>query len=67
VTPTADALRKARPGLDPTADLAEYFELPHDERSMPRGGFGIGGEWFVAFAIGSNDNLDTVPNRTLQP
>lgn len=54
-------------GCDPEAEFREYFDTLEQEPPLLRGGYGIGFERFVAFLIGSNDILDTIAYRSLQP
>ena len=54
-------------GVEPEVPFAEYFNLFDEETPLVRGGFGIGFERFVGFLLGSNDILDTIAHRTLQP
>ena len=54
-------------GLNPLTPFAEYFKLFDQEEPLVRGGFGIGFERFVGFLLGSNDILDTIAFRTMQP
>ena len=54
-------------GRDPEEVFGEYLRIFDQETPIPRGGYGIGFERFVAFLIGSNDILNTITYRTLQP
>lgn len=54
-------------GIPPEVSFREYFNLFTQEKPLVRGGFGIGFERFVAFLLGSNDILETISYRTMQP
>ncbi len=54
-------------GRDPEEVFGEYLRIFDQETPIQRGGCGIGFERFVAFLIGSNDILETISYRTLQP
>ena len=54
-------------GQDPEQVFGEYLRIFEQERPLLRGGYGIGFERFVAFLLGSNDILDTIVYRSLQP
>jgi len=54
-------------GLDPLEPFMEYLSLFREERAPLRGGFGIGFERFVGFLLNSNDILETISYRSLQP
>lgn len=54
-------------GQDPLLPFTEYFKLFDQEPPVLRGGFGIGFERFVGFLLGTNDILDTISYRTMQP
>jgi asparaginyl-tRNA synthetase len=47
--------------------FGEYLQLFVQEDEIVRGGFGVGFERFVAFLINSNDILNTISYRTMQP
>jgi asparaginyl-tRNA synthetase len=49
---------------DPVAAFRPYLDVVREEAALPRGGFGLGFERFVAFLIGSNDILETVLDKT---
>ncbi len=61
----ADFLRSK--DQDPVAPFTEYFKLFEQEEPVLRGGYGIGFERFVGFLLGSNDILETIAYKTLQP
>ena len=52
---------------DPLEPFQEYFNLFEQEEPILRGGFGIGFERFVGFLLNSNDILDTIAYRSMQP
>ncbi len=52
---------------DPLEPFREYFNLFEQEPPLLRGGFGIGFERFIAFLLNSNDILDTIAYKTMQP
>ncbi len=52
---------------DPFETFREYFNLFEQEEPTLRGGFGIGFERFVGFLLNSNDILDTIAYRAMQP
>jgi asparaginyl-tRNA synthetase len=54
-------------GGDPLEPFQEYFNLFEQEQPTIRGGFGIGFERFVGFLLNSNDILDTIAYRAMQP
>lgn len=54
-------------GFDPLTPFTEYFQLFSNEPKVVRGGYGIGFERFVAFLLSSNDILETLTPRTIQP
>lgn len=54
-------------GGDPLEPFKEYFNLFEQEQPTLRGGFGIGFERFVGFLLNSNDILDTIAYRAMQP
>lgn len=54
-------------GGDPLEPFQEYFNLFEQEEPTVRGGFGIGFERFVGFLLNSNDILDTIAYRAMQP
>jgi aspartyl/asparaginyl-tRNA synthetase len=54
-------------GGDPLEPFQEYFNLFEQEQPTVRGGFGIGFERFVGFLLNSNDILDTIAYRAMQP
>ncbi len=56
-----------RKGLDPLEPFREYLSLFDHEKPLLRGGFGIGFERFVGFLLNSNDILETIAYRSLQP
>jgi asparaginyl-tRNA synthetase len=52
---------------DPLEPFREYFNLFEQEKPTLRGGFGIGFERFVGFLLDSNDILETIAYRAMQP
>lgn len=54
-------------GGDHLEPFREYFNLFEQEQPTMRGGFGIGFERFVGFLLNSNDILDTIAYRSMQP
>ena len=52
---------------DPLEPFREYFNLFEQEKPTLRGGFGIGFERFVGFLLNSNDILETIAYRAMQP
>lgn len=54
-------------GGDPLEPFREYFNLFEQEGPVLRGGFGIGFERFVGFLLNSNDILETIACRAMQP
>lgn len=54
-------------GGNPIEPFNEYFNLFEQEEPLLRGGFGIGFERFVGFLLNSNDILDTIAYRVMQP
>jgi asparaginyl-tRNA synthetase len=54
-------------GGDPLEPFREYFNLFEQEKPTLRGGFGIGFERFVGFLLNSNDILETIAYRAIQP
>ena len=54
-------------GQDPVIPFTDYFNAFEQELPLLRGGYGIGFERFIGFLIGSNDILNTLAYRTLQP
>lgn len=52
---------------DPLEPFREYFNLFRQEKPILRGGFGIGFERFVGFLLHSNDILETIAYRAMQP
>lgn len=52
---------------DPLEPFNEYFKLFEEEKPLIRGGFGIGFERFVGFLLNSNDILETIAYRAMQP
>lgn len=54
-------------GGDPIELFREYFNLFEQEKPTLRGGFGIGFERFVGFLLDSNDILETIAYRAMQP
>lgn len=54
-------------GQDPIVPFTEYFNLFEQELPVLRGGYGIGFERFIGFLINSNDILDTIRYKTLEP
>src|SRR3990167_4760149 len=54
-------------GGDPIKPFGEYFNLFEREKPILRGGFGIGFERFVGFLLNSNDILETIAYRAMQP
>jgi len=52
---------------DPLEPFREYFNLFEQEKPALRGGFGIGFERFVGFLLNSNDILETIAYRAMQP
>lgn len=54
-------------GGDPLVPFTEYFNLFKQEQALIRGGFGIGFERLVAFLLHSNDILETIAYRAMQP
>lgn len=53
--------------LDPIQQFSEYFSLFEQEEPILRGGFGIGFERFIGFLLNSNDILETIAYRSMQP
>jgi aspartyl/asparaginyl-tRNA synthetase len=45
----------------------EYLNLFKEEEPLLRGGFGIGFERFIGFLLNSNDILETITYRSMQP
>lgn len=54
-------------GGDPLKQFQEYFHLFEQEEPTPRGGFGIGFERLIGFFLNSNDILETIAYRAMQP
>jgi len=54
-------------GNNTLAQFHEYIRLFDEEAPVLRGGFGIGFERFVGFLLGSNDILETIRHRAMQP
>jgi len=54
-------------GGDPLEPFKEYFNLFEQEEALLRGGFGIGFERLVGFLLHSNDILETIAYRAMQP
>ena len=54
-------------GGDPLEPFREYLNLFEQEEPLLRGGFGIGLERFVGFLLNSNDILETIAYRAMQP
>lgn len=54
-------------GGDPLEPFREYFNLFEQENPTLRGGFGVGFERFVGFLLNSNDILETITYRAMQP
>ena len=54
-------------GQDPVHSFTDYFDVFAQKNPFLRGGYGIGFERFVGFLLQSNDILDTVAYRTLNP
>ncbi len=54
-------------GADPKELFAEYLKLFQEEKPLLRGGFGIGFERLIGFLLASNDILETIAYRTIQP
>ncbi len=54
-------------GGDTLQTFAEYLNLFRDEEPILRGGFGIGFERYIGFLLGSNDILETIAYRSMQP
>jgi asparaginyl-tRNA synthetase len=52
---------------DPLLPFQEYFNLFQQEKPTIRGGFGIGFERLVGFLLHSNDILETIAYRSMQP
>lgn len=52
---------------DALEPFREYFNLFEQEKPTLRGGFGIGFERFVGFLLNSNDILETIAYRAMQP
>ena len=52
---------------DPLAPFQEYWNIFKQEPPLLRGGYGIGFERFIAFLLNSNDILETIAYKTLQP
>ncbi len=52
---------------NPLEQFREYFNLFEQEKPTLRGGFGIGFERFVGFLLNSNDILETIAYRAMQP
>lgn len=52
---------------DPLEPFREYFNLFEQEKPTSRGGFGIGLERLIGFLLNSNDILETIAYRSLQP
>lgn len=54
-------------GDNPLEPFREYFNLFEKEEALLRGGFGIGFERLVGFLLHSNDILNTIAYRAMQP
>ncbi|MBI2631871.1 hypothetical protein HYW75_02620 [Candidatus Pacearchaeota archaeon] len=54
-------------GRDPIAPFSEYFSIFEQEAPLLRAGYGLGFERFIGFLLNSNDILNTIAYRTLQP
>ncbi len=54
-------------GGNPLEQFREYVQLFEQEKPVIRGGFGIGLERFVGFLLNSNDILDTIAYKAMQP
>ncbi len=54
-------------GQDPLAPFQEYFSIFEQEEPLLRVGYGLGFERFIGFLLNSNDILNTIAYRTLQP
>lgn len=54
-------------GQNPLEPFNEYFSIFKQREPLLRAGFGIGFERFVGFLLNSNDILNTVTYRSLQP
>ena len=54
-------------GIDPILPFQEYFSLFDEEDPILRGGFGIGFERFIGFLLDSNDIIETISYKTMQP
>lgn len=54
-------------GGSPLQSFQEYFNLFGEEKPLLRGGFGIGFERYIGFLLDSNDILETIAYRTMQP
>jgi len=52
---------------DPLLPFQEYLNLFKQEKPTMRGGFGIGFERLVGFLLNSNDILETIAYRSMQP
>ena len=57
----------AAEGRNPLQAFAEYFNLFKEEQPILRGGFGIGFERLIGFLLNSNDILQTIAYRSMQP
>ncbi|MBI5733647.1 MAG: hypothetical protein HY973_01750, partial [Candidatus Kerfeldbacteria bacterium] len=52
---------------NPLLPFQEYFNLFEQEKATLRGGFGIGFERLIGFLLNSNDILETIAYRSMQP
>jgi len=52
---------------DTIAQFQEYMNLFDQEDPLLRGGFGIGFERLIGFLLNSNDILNTIAHRSMQP
>lgn len=52
---------------DTIAQFQEYMNLFEQEEPLLRGGFGIGFERLIGFLLNSNDILNTIAHRSMQP
>lgn len=52
---------------NPLEPFREYLNLFQQEKPTLRGGFGIGFERYVGFLLNSNDILETIAYRAMQP
>ncbi len=54
-------------GSGPLEQFREYLNLFEQEQPTLRGGFGVGFERLVGFLLNSNDILETIAYRSMQP